>query len=245
MHRTIFASGLLALALALPSGASATTTVGFDQGSGADGNFTALCGGLDCEFTVGEVRAGNRASNGDWEVGFFDRLSDTETTSQAAPFSTTGTATISYLAATTTLTLTAFNTTVTNVVDLGETNNGANNPAGAAQSLVIRVRNATLSNLLLTAGGVTDHPITDAGVLSALDQEVSGDVGYAYLGFDMTADWSFSTDFTLDGTSNGSGSAFQFKITDLDPAPIPVPAALPLLAAGIGALGLMRRARRA
>ena len=210
--------------------------------------FNDRCGGTDnfgCEYTVAEGRVGNRQSNGTQELQIFDRLNgaavgaqDQAPNANAADFNVSSDFTLSYVAATTTVTFDYLTKSISDMVDLATIPVSADNPTGVANTLVLRVRNATLTGLNLDSSAGLGHAIADVAELNQVDQS---DVGYLYLGgFDLTADWSLSGNALLSASGNGSGSAFQVKVTDLDVPPIPLPAGVLLLGSGLGLLVLRR-----
>lgn len=245
------AAGLLSLATLAAMPATATPFTLFAETSAdatVDVNFNDRCGGsdnFDCEFTVAQGVAGNRAPNGNVESQIFDRLANTATSAQTQNYSETSTFTLSFDAdggagSLGRLFLDAVNAPqIFDDYDFGAGPGGAN-PAGPAESLVLRVARASLTNLFLNG-----MPLPD---LMALPTSRS----YLYVGgFDLTADWILEGTLETNPALNNSATGFQIKVTDLEvpgaPPPsgvIPLPAGLPLMLAGLGAMGGARVLRR-
>ena len=232
----IAAAGLIALS-------GAAHALGTAQFTG-DATFNELCNrgtsNQDCEFAIGELRGGNNARNGDWEVGV-QRPGQGPDQSRQNKWSNGSAAafTFDYVAATGALSL-ALDGGPTSILQLGP------NGLDAARSLFVRARSEDAANKVeltnLTLGGHVLDDILFAG---------GGSAGASYLrvdGFDFGADWTLAGDatFSWEGTMpRGSRLGVNFKVTDVEPvAPVPVPAAGVLLVGALGALGLARRRRR-
>ncbi len=254
--RPVLAAGCAAVVLvgALPAAAASLTTFAESSGDGTvDNNFNDLCGGadnFDCEFAVAQGVAGNRANNGNVESQVFDRLLGTTvaTSEQTQSWSESSVFTLSYDAdggAGGLIGLLSFTAVGANPIfdefDLSDGPGGANNPDGPAKSLVLRASRASLTNLLLDSSALP-APFALPDVLA-----LPTDRSYLYIGgFGITGDWTLTGTLETNPAFNNSGTGFQAKITDLDvpTTPIPLPAGLPLLIAGLGAVGALRLSRR-
>ena len=234
MKATLIAA---ALATTVAGSADALSTSKF-QG---DEPFNAFCNqgasDRDCEFAVGELRGGNNAANGTWEVGVQrpgggpdQPRQNVWSNASAAAF------TFDYVAATGALSL---------MVDGGPTSVLALGAGGldGAQSLFIRARSEDARNRVeLTDMMLGGDPLDD------LLYAGGGSQGASYLrvdGFDFAGDWTLTGDaiFSWEGSiPRNSRLDVNFKVTDVV-APIPVPAAGVLLLAALGGLGLARRRR--
>ncbi|MEM7496842.1 MAG: VPLPA-CTERM sorting domain-containing protein [Pseudomonadota bacterium] len=232
----------VATALALPVSA-ATLPVRFDVSTptdvaGPDTRFVALCGGSDnfgCEFAVAEARAGSRGTGGNTEAAIFNRIDNTAVSGQLGagidlaqeqPF------TLSYTAATTTLTWSIYGNMLSDVIDLSAIVTG-DNPTEPARTLVIRTRQAEVNDLML--GGMA---------LPALSTLASNTRGYLYIGgMDFTADFTLTGDVLL-GAGSNAAAAVQFKITDLEPpSTVPLPAGAWLMLTAMAGFAVLRRGR--
>ena len=85
------------------------------------------------------------------------------------------------------------------------------------------------------------------GSISGLDSYLSVDLGIGSYVLALS-DWSFSqsearSGINYDGGFAGSFGDYQITFTGIDVAPVPLPAALPLMLAGMGALGFVGRRR--
>ena len=229
-----------AVATTLAGAADALSTAPFT----GDDTFNELCNrgtsNQDCELAIGELRGGNNALDGDWEVGV-QRPGDgpDQARQNVWPNGSAAAFAFDYVAATGALSL---------MVDGGPTSILALGAGGldGARSLLIRARSqdaenrVELTNLML-GGRMLDDVLFAGG----------GWQGASYLrvnGFDFAGDWRLTGDatFAWDGAfPRGSRLDVNFKVTDLGEAvaPIPVPAAGVLLLGALCAMGAAGRRR--
>lgn len=239
MRSTMFAAAIGVLAAQAANAASFNVR----QFTG-DTAFNTVCAGGSaagsgnqaCEWAVGEIRLGNNAVNGDWEVGVQNPPGTPIDVRQAAFGNGVGYAfSLGYAAATDALALTIGGVTSQTTVDLS-----------GMRSMFIRSRSdsaadtTSLTNLSLN------------GMAVGVDNIPAG-AGSANTAYTVIENFAFDGDWTLTGVStfawdgaapSGSRLASQFKLTDV--APVPLPAAAWMLLSGLGALaaaaGRLRRA---
>ena len=206
-----------------------------------DALFNDLCNrgtsNQDCELAIGELRGGNNALNGTWEVGVQRPGSAPDQAGQNVwPNGAAAAFAFDYVAATGALSL---------AVDGGPTSVLALGAGGldGGQSLFIRARSeddanrVELRNLMLHGSALGDLLFAGGGSQGASYLQVGG-IGFA-------GDWTLTGDaiFSWEGSiPKNSRLDVNFKVTDVV-APIPVPAAGVLLLAALGGLGLTRRRR--
>ena len=157
-----------------------TLATDFSSNSGADLRFNALCGGPDsfnCEYTVGDVRAGNRAPNGDSELIIYDRLNFTGSvggaTAQASPFSATTDFLVSYRVGGG-ITLSGFDNSASFNIDLGSIPTSANNPDAAPQSWWFACATQQLRTCPITARPLPTNPRSPGWAMAVLGIFTSG-----------------------------------------------------------------------
>lgn len=237
MKTTLIA--VAAVATTVAGAADALSTNAFT----GDDVFNGLCNrgasNQDCEFAIGELRGGNNALNGTWEVGVQRPGSGPDQSRQNVWSNGAATAfTFDYVAATGALSL-AVGDGPTSLLSLGA------GGLDGAQSLFIRARSEDAANKVeltnMTLGGEALDDLLFAG---------GGWRGASYLqvgAFDFASDWTLAGDatFAWEGAiPRNSRLDVNFKVTDVV-APIPVPAAGVLLLGALGGLGLARRRARA
>lgn len=197
-------------------------------------------GNQACEFAVGELRGGNNARSGDWEVGVqnppgkpVDVKHVTWGNGVAEAF------TFSYVSASETLSLAIKDVTSTatdvNLEDMLSM-------FIRTRSKVVPGKTVTLSNMLLNGFRIPDLGASGAGSSGAGYLQVSG--------INWSADWKLTgaVTFAWDSKSMPSGSKLNvnFKLTDIDAlrspispmdtTAVPLPGTLWLLLAGLGAM---------
>jgi hypothetical protein len=225
-----------ALFIQVQSDAAQASLLQVERFSG-DATFVDRCGGSDtfgCEWLVAEGRAGNRASGGTWERGFFDRIDNAVVNADAdagSDFNAANPFTLSYDGLGTSALSFLGGPLFISSIDFG-TSYGGDNPTAPAQSIYLRVRDAELSGLTLTTGG-SSHAI-DSGLLEGIGAPEARYL--AVSGFDVAGEWILSGTALL-GSGSNSGSAFQLKVTDLAMNRVPLPATVWLvIVAGSGLL---------
>ena len=250
IRATIFA--FVIAALAAPAGAATVKALG-----SWDAEFTALCSAdapsglttqqasIACEVAVAEARSGNGTASGDQEITLRDPQTNgysfSGTNGQLAinandAYGNPGATyafSIAYDAATDLLTYNVGPQTITRSVVMDP-----------ARTLFIRLRTGGTGDF-----NILNMSLTGAAGTFALGSMTDPDVSYL-----RVSDFDFTSDFVLSGQyeftanivstgpnrNNGSRQAVQFKFTDI--ATVPVPAAGAMLLAGLGLLGLRRRA---
>jgi len=199
-----------------------------------DATFLELCGdGEACRIGVGELRLGNKAANGDWEVGVGEDTQDSAKFSQTNKVWPGEGATTEFKLSHTTASPGSLSLSVAGATD--DPISFDVDLAGA-QSLFIRARGQTERSTSLTMLELDSHLIPDL---------VTEDVKYIVVsGIDFTTDWTLTgkVAFNFADGDDASSLAAQFKITDI-PHQVPEPTALALVGAGLTGLGMGKRWR--
>jgi len=122
-----------------------------------------------------------------------------------------------------------------NCIDL----DGSSGTAGLFSSVVFGAGTYKVDVGLLGSGRNTSETVTiSLGSWSV----VIGPIGS---GADASSSWTFSTNGGSLSFQNAGGDNIGAILTDVTVSAIPLPAGLPLLVAGLGALGFMSRRRKA
>lgn len=245
--RAIAFAGICVLASMGAAGAATFTTETFT----GDARFIQECqvgngigsGNQKCEFAVGELRIGNRATNGDWEVGIQNPPGSPESVQQWLFASG-----VSYDFS---LDYVPGGPTTDNKLFLTVTNPANPSLSVVSESLTPEV-DFTVANIMYiraSAGGTNDLTLANLTLngMPVGSGSVAGaggggaNAGYLTItNFDFTMAWSLAGDvtFTYTGTPSGSNMSTQFKIAN---QPVPLPPAGWML---LGALGCLYIARR-
>jgi hypothetical protein len=213
-----YALGVATAAALTLTAASAEAAFTIERFTGDD-DFTSRSG---TEYAVAEGRAGNQASNGDWEIGI--GAPNTQPPDQQAQFDWNGDFdfdpfTLSYTATSNQLTFDVRDTSVSTSVDLSTGTN-----------VFIRARGGATAD---EPGELSDLVFNshDLGDLKPGVDEVRY---LAFAGPDLATDWSLTGNVWMPN-GDGSSPAFQIKLTDA--SVVPLPAAAWLMISGLAGVG--------
>jgi len=224
MNRTLKQIGAVALALGVVSVAAPRADAAFVNLNADDYTVNDALG-VDSYSKLGwgEIRSGNRASNGDWEAGVGN---------SGSPFAPVDQGNFDWADGQNVWDKIYFDLSYDHSTDTLSLNYGADEGLGTLLEVEDLVLDDAESILLRTAARKDGSSIE--GEVNGNSFGVTEGVNYWQIAIDGTNSWAFDgyATFTFGSAFSGSDPAMQFKITDVPPVPLPAAAWFMLTALG-------------